>query len=278
MATRFRKSALILLLAVIASPAASQKIVFSAVSSEAIAERTKLVDRRDERRKQNLIQLFTEAGCDETKRSEQPVKGTRLPNLVCVLRGEDDSTIIVGAHYDHVEMGVGAVDNWSGVALLPSLFQSLKDSPRRHTFVFVGFTAEERGLVGSRSYVQQMNEEERGRTLAMVNLDSLGLAPTKVWQSHADRQLLEALISVAGAMDSPLQGVNVERVGSSDSESFARAKIPAITIHSVTTETLPIIHSMKDQISAIRQEDYYQTYRLVAGYLAFLDSFLPRPK
>ena len=34
-----------------------------------------------------------------------------------------------------------------GASLLPSLFQALKDAPRKHTFTFVGFTNEEKGLL-----------------------------------------------------------------------------------------------------------------------------------
>ena len=152
MAAPFRKITLILLLALLGAPALAQKIAFTVVSMDEIEARLKRVATKPERRKQNLVQLFEEAGCDETRRSEQHVRGVRFPNVICILRGSDDATIIVGAHYDYVEMGEGAADNWSGAALLPSLFQSLKDLPRRHTFVFVGFTDEEKGLVGSQFY------------------------------------------------------------------------------------------------------------------------------
>jgi hypothetical protein len=74
----------------------------------------------------------------------------------------------------------------------------------------------------------------------------------------------------------PIAGVNVERVGSSDSEQFAERKIPRITIHSFTQEAFNsrIIHTSKDKLSAMRLDDYYQTYRLLAPYVAFLDEFL----
>ena len=63
--------------------------------------------------------------------------------------GKLDSLIIVGGHFDLAESGRGVVDNWSGSSLLPSLYQSLKSVPRRHNFVFVGFTDEEKGMVGN---------------------------------------------------------------------------------------------------------------------------------
>ncbi|HLZ49334.1 MAG TPA: hypothetical protein VKP61_01160 [Candidatus Acidoferrum sp.] len=65
----------------------------------------------------------------------------------------------------------------------------------------------------------------------------------------------------------------MEAVGSSDSVQFAPANIPSITVHSLSQKTWDahILPTKKDVISAIRPDDYYQTYRLVAGYLAFLD-------
>jgi hypothetical protein len=72
-------------------------------------------------------------------------------------------------------------------------------------------------------------------------------------------------------MNLPLPGVNVDRVGKSDEEFFIQRKVPAIIVHSLTQETIPILHSPKDNYAAIRQQDYYDTYRLLSGYLALLD-------
>jgi Zn-dependent M28 family amino/carboxypeptidase len=42
--------------------------------------------------------------------------------------GESDSEIIVGGHFDFVDHGQGIVDDWSGVALLPSLYEAEKSN------------------------------------------------------------------------------------------------------------------------------------------------------
>jgi hypothetical protein len=65
--------------------------------------------------------------------------------------------------------------------------------------------------------------------------------------------------------------VNVHKVGRSDSDSFQDLKVPAICIHSVTTETFPILHTARDQMSAMHFDDYYNTYLLLRAYLAYLD-------
>ena len=108
----------------------------------------------------------------------------------------------------------------------------------------------------------------------MVNLDCLGLSPTKVWVKGSDRKLVAMLRGVAKALNLSLEGVNVDYVGTDDSQSFARRKIPSISIHSLTQETLPILHSIRDNLDAIRRGDYYDTYRLVAAYLPYLDNVL----
>src|SRR3974390_1145045 len=200
------------------------------------------------------------------------------PNVICVLPGETPEVIVVGAHTDKVtKAGDGVVDNWSGASLLPSLLFSLNGQRRHHTFVFIGFTAEEQGLVGSAYYVDHLTDQQRARIAAMVNLDSLGLGPTEVWASHADQALLDALAASATAARLPVSAMNVDNLGTADSESFARYHIPRITLHSVTFENWKILHSPQDTLKAIQMSDYYDSYHLIAEYLADLDETPGKP-
>lgn len=218
---------------------------------------------------------FAESGCQDANLSEQPLERKLPPNVICVLPGETQQVIVVGAHTDHVDnYGDGVVDNWTGASLLPSLLYSLSEQPRHHTFIFVGFAAEEKGLVGSAYYAAHLTGEQRARIDGMVNFDSLGLGPTEVWVTHADKPLLNALASVAAATKLPVSGMSVDGFGTADSESFARYSIPRITLHSVTQETWPILHSPRDRLSAIKMDDYYDSYHLIAAYLAYLDGIL----
>jgi hypothetical protein len=263
----------VLLLALLTACAAAQ-VQFQVLDREVIAARLEGFSRKNDQREAILKQMFMQSGCKDDKLSEQSVNNTLPPNLICVLPGETNAVILVGAHSDHVSAGDGVVDNWSGASLLPSLYYSLSNIPRKHTFVFVNFTAEEKGLVGSDFYAGKLSPEQRSKIEAMVNLDTLGLAPTEVWATHADTILLNALAGIANAMKLPVSVMNVDQVGTSDSESFAKYKIPRITIHSVTQETLPILHSSKDKLNEIKMDDYYASYRLMVGYLAFLDTDL----
>jgi Iap family predicted aminopeptidase len=257
----------------LAALAGGQGISVRVLSRETIEKRLGAYTKKNETREPAMKVLFEEAGCKDAAIAEQTVKGVKAPNLVCTLKGSTDSEIIVGAHFDLVERGNGVVDNWSGASLLPSFYQALSELTTRHTFVFVAFTGEERGLLGSRSFVKQLGDE-KSRIRAMVNLDTLGLGQTMVWLSHSDEMLARWLSVTSQMMTIPIGVVNVEKIGSSDSESFRERHIPAITIHSLTQKTIPVLHSREDTIAAIRMDDYYQTYKLLCGYLAILDQKL----
>ena len=233
-----------------------------------------MVQQKLAERRATLQRMFEEVGCEGERLSEQRVHHSKEPNLVCALPGDGAGDIVVGGHFDAADTGTGAVDDWSGAALLPSLYQSLKTLPRHHRFVFIGFAGEELGLEGSREYVKRLSREQKANIRAMVNLECLGLALPKVWQSRADKRLLTFYAQSAAALDLPVAGVNVERVGDDDSHAFLDAKVPVITIHSITQETFGILHSKRDNLSAIHPDEYYAAYRLAAAYLAYLDTAL----
>ena len=243
------------------------------LSKELIEKRLRAYTVKNATREPAMRALFEDAGCKNDSLSEQSVKGTKSPNLICTLKGTTDSTIVVGAHFDLVEKGQGVVDNWSGSSLLPSFYQGLNESSRKHTFVLVAFTGEEQGLLGSRSFVKQLGTQ-RSLVKAMVNLDTLGLGMTQIWLSHSDRNLAIWLAGLAKQMNIPLGAVDVEKVGTTDSETFREKKIPAITVHTLTQSTLHILHSPADTIEAIHMDDYYKSYKLLITYLLALDDLV----
>jgi len=234
------------------------KVVKSRLESGRVAPRA---------REATIGELFKTAGC--------PIEEQRIDkhagNVICTLPGQTGSTVVIGGHYDFAEYGEGIVDDWSGVSLLPSLYQSLLNLPRRHTYVFVAFGGEEKGLAGSSQYVKNLTPEQKTSLRAFVNIECLGLTPVKVWTHRSTPALVLRLSEVAHAIGITLQGVNVDRVGDDDTHPFFNAHVPVISIHSVTQETLPILHSKKDRLDAIHFDDYYNAYKLLAHYLAYLD-------
>jgi hypothetical protein len=249
-------------------------ITFAPISKEVIETRLRSAPDNNSAREEKLKSLFEEAGCSGDAIQEQTVKDVKAPNVMCVLPGESTSVIAVTAHFDHVDKGRGIVDNWSGASMLPSIFQSLRDTKRRHTIRFIGFTGEEKGLLGSRYYVEHLTKDQRVEIKAAVNIDSLGLSSTKVEITRGDPALIQALVTVARNLDLPVSGMNVHAVGRSDSDSFQDRHIPTVAVHSVTNETLAVLHTERDQMEAIKLDDYYASYRLMAAYVAYLDAAL----
>ena len=260
-------------IALITATVFADTIQYSPVSREVVEARLTSYVTKNDRREPALRKIFEDAGCRDENLSEQSVKSLKAPNLVCAMKGSLDGEIVVGAHFDLVTNGDGVVDNWTGASLLPSLYEGFAHIPRRHTFLFVAFSGEEEGLVGSKAFVGRLNVTHEN-VRAMVNMDTLGLAETEVWTSHADPTLLRLIQVAAATTNLPLSGMNVDAVRSTDSESFREKKIPAITIHSLTLATLSLLHSPKDRIEAVHREEYYRTYRLVLAYLAVLDQKL----
>jgi putative aminopeptidase FrvX len=266
--------AVISLLACAVPAPAQDKFQFFPVEKEVVLKRVQVVPQKNELRAESIKDLFAEAGCADSV-SEQKLAHSKYSNIICRLPGETDETIIVGAHYDKVTDGTGAIDNWTGAALLSSLYEGLaKQTKRRHTFLFVAFCEEETGMAGSKFYVSRMTKGDVANTKAMVNMDTLGLSSTKIWVHRADKSLVQALLTVAATLNLPASEVDVEQVGTTDSESFATTHIPRITIHSVMQDNISILHTKRDTLKELHPDDYYDTYRLISGYLVYVDQLV----
>jgi hypothetical protein len=181
---------------------------------------------------------------------------TELKNVLGVLEGSGPTaheTVVIGAHYDHVgrggvgsrspgtnEIHNGADDNASGTASLLELarrFAAMKGQlPRR--VVFIAFTAEESGLIGSARYCREPVFPLES-TVAMLNLDMVGrlddgrliiygTGTSKVWDPLIDRFAAE----IGGFKVSK----QPEGFGPSDHSSFYAKKIPVLHFFTGTHE------------------------------------------
>jgi hypothetical protein len=250
-----------------------RRVDVSELPAATIQERLHAVERVNGLRAEVVERLFRQAGCGEGLR-RLTAADSYPQNIVCSLSGHSDQRIVVGAHYDKVEAGEGAVDNWTGAALLPSLYESLRPSEREHSYDFIAFTAEEHGLVGSRGYVAQLSPEERSRIAVMVNMDSLGLGATNIDPDVSDRKAYCFFMASAASLGVPARSATASGLGKSDYWPFRLARIPAVSIHSITLESFRLLHTERDRLDAVKPEAYYQSYRLLAFYLALLDQGL----
>ncbi len=113
-----------------------------------------------------------------------------VKNVLALLPGEGplaEELVVLGAHYDHLGLGGfgslapgkrevhnGADDNASGTTVLLEVARRLaRLGPQKRSILFIAFTAEERGLIGSAYYVNHPVLPLK-KTVAMINLDMVG--------------------------------------------------------------------------------------------------------
>jgi len=197
-------------------------------------------------------------------------KYPKAENLVVVKKGESAEKIVLGAHYDKVKNGCGAVDNWTGVVALVHLYRTLKNVPTRKTLVFIGFGNEEAGLVGSRAMTKGFSKEQAAEYCAMINIDSLGLTSPQVADNMSTRKLGEFVGQVANEMGIPFSHASVKRADS-DSSAFVAKNIPAVTIHGMSSEFRKVLHTPEDQPSKVNPTSVYLGYKLALEMVMRLD-------
>jgi hypothetical protein len=192
------------------------------------------------------FQSFT-VGRDAPAARQGRTGGLVGKNVIGILPGRDpvlrNQTLVLGAHYDHLGLGGfgsldpdstglvhnGADDNASGVAGLIQVAARLAASPPARTVVFIAFSGEELGLLGSAYYVKEPIYPLAG-TLAMVNLDMVGRLRNGhliVYGARSAKEfpaLLDSLNWYAG-FDLKAQG---DGYGPSDQSSFYAAKRPVL--------------------------------------------------
>ena len=165
-------------------------------------------------------------------------------NVVAVIEGDGshgDETVVIGAHYDHLGRGRGtkfagqvfngADDNASGVALLLEIAShyTAQTAPPSRRVVFIAFSGEERGLLGSAHYVAHPLVP-LDQTVAMFNFDMVGRL--------ADNRLIIQGTETAGSFRALVDRVNQGHgfdlqavpggMGPSDHASFYGQQVPVL--------------------------------------------------
>lgn len=163
-------------------------------------------------------------------------------NVLAYLDNKAEHTVVIGAHYDHLGYGGegslyrdtlkaihnGADDNASGTALMLDLARKLKGKNSNNNYLFMAFSGEEMGLLGSNYFVKNPSIDSKAVSY-MINLDMVG----KLKQ--------DSTLAVYGVGTSPLfkQVLNSHNdkfklvmsesgVGPSDHTSFYLADIPVL--------------------------------------------------
>jgi Iap family predicted aminopeptidase len=222
----------------------------------------------DAERMDAVKDLFLKVGANASDLEVENFKHAN--NVVLRKRGQSPETIVIGAHYDKVASGCGALDNWTGVVTVAQVFRTLRDVPLKKTVIFVGFGGEEEGLFGSKGMAAAIDKNLTGQYCAMINIDSLGLATPQVLDNTSSKKLIQLADGVAKEMKMPFSHATVEGADA-DSSSFIAHKIPAVTIHGLSKDWAAILHSRNDQASRVNVNSVYLGYRLALAMLIKVD-------
>ena len=225
-------------------------------------------------------------------------------NIVAVLPGKDsrlrNEYIVVGAHYDHLGMGgegsgsrrpdtlgvhPGADDNASGDAVVLALARHFKKNRPSRSLVFVFFGAEEQGIVGSKSFVEWMKQEDDRRInlpadikgiVAMVNLDMVGrmrdssLSVSGTGTSTEFKAMAEAAAERNGLHVS----CTPDGYGPSDQASLVAADIP---VFNLTTGGHMEYNTLADVPSTLNYDGMQQALAFAQDLVAQLASMPEAP-
>jgi hypothetical protein len=173
-------------------------------------------------------------------------------NIVALLPGSDpassDEIVIVGAHYDHLGQGGvgslapgvdaihnGADDNASGVAALLHVASLLAAEPPARPVLFIAFTGEESGLLGSAHWAGRPTVPIAGAR-AMLNMDMVGRLEDRplIVYGTGTAEEWEAMLRPAGAAAGIELAFQPEGYGPSDHTSFYTRDIPVLHFFSNT--------------------------------------------
>jgi Zn-dependent M28 family amino/carboxypeptidase len=259
-------AALVFFLTVI--PTGAQDSSFKVSTPEQIKEDFSIVPCENKKRLEAVKTLFERAGVPSSDVTIEKYKD--VENFVWTKKGESSEKIVVGAHYDKVADGCGALDNWTGVVTLSHLYRTLKDVPLKKTLVLVAFGEEEKGLIGSRAMTKGISKDQAAEYCAMINIDSLGLGPPQVADNMSSKKLGQFTEDLAKKMKMPFAHASIEGADS-DSGPFIEKKIPAVTIHGMSNEWSKILHSGNDQVSKVNAVSVYLAYRLILAMVVDLD-------
>ncbi len=207
-------------------------------------------------------------------------KNYRTQNVLGYVKGKvnPDSFIVFTAHYDHLgQMGKtvyfpGANDNASGVAMLLSLarYYSQPDHQPNYSIVFMAFSGEEVGLLGSRFYVEHplfpLN-----RIKFLTNMDILGTG---------DEGIMVVNATVYDAPFKKLQQLNTTgnylaavkprgKAAISDHYFFTEAKIPSFYIY--TLGGIKAYHDTCDRRETLPLTEFEDLFSLLRDFTNWED-------
>lgn len=185
--------------------------------------------------------------------------------------------IVIGAHHDHLgafkgrgdTVYNGANDNASGVGALLELVGafSRSDAIPERNLLFVTFSAEEEGLLGSKNFIAQ-NMPPAETIRYMVNIDMIGQNPANplyMYTTGITARLRNALLDLNSEGLVISHREHIPEGYTSDNEVFASKGIPTIFFSSAVNDDY---HTVTDQAEKL---DYHSMQKVVRFIYRVID-------
>ena len=212
-----------------------------------------------------------------TRRSKEKITSA---NIIGVLEGKSkkDEYVIISAHYDHLGMKKsgdgdliynGANDDASGVTGVLALAEYFKKVGNERTIVFVAFTAEEMGLIGSTHFGKGI---DASKFVAGINLEMIGktpsFGPNTAWLTGFERsdfgKIVQKNLAGTGYQLFPDPYKNYNLFFRSDNASLARLGVPSHTFSTTAIDTDKDYHKVSDEAETLNMTVITQTIQAVA--------------
>jgi len=217
----------------------------------------------------------------ETYRQVFKKKDLSLFNIIGFLEGKSkkDELIVISAHYDHLGIKKsdegdvifnGANDNASGVAAVLALAEYLSEKNyNERSVLFVAFTAEEMGLIGSNYFGKNINPE---KIIAGINIEMIGkespFGPKTAWITGFERsdfgKIIQQNLINSNYKVYPDPYVNFNLFFRSDNASLARLGVPAHTFSTSPMDKDLDYHKVSDEASTLDPYTISETIKAIA--------------
>ena len=213
-----------------------------------------------------------------------------LFNLIGVLEGKSrrNEIVVVSAHYDHLGIGKdsvkgdsiynGANDDASGVAAVLALAAYFKKkNSNERTIIFVAFTAEELGLVGSNYFGTTINPT---KIIAGINIEMIGkeasFGPKTAWLSGFERSdfgtIIQKNLQGSGYSLHPDPYPHFNLFFRSDNASLAKLGVPAHTFSTTQIDIDKDYHQVTDNPETLDTKTITETIKAIAiGVTSIID-------
>jgi hypothetical protein len=237
------------------------------ILQQGTAGRTTLRGLQEELNRTGVSKSMSIDGLAQMKWTSVLETGT-LFNVISIIRGytTGDEAVLIGAHRDHFgqQAGLlfaGADDNASGTAVLlevARVFALAPAAPKR-SILFLSFSGEEQGLLGSRLYVSQPIVP-LPKTIGMINVDHAGIGNGRltVGVTGFEKSTAEGIGKIARLSD------KLDLFGyfpGGDHVPFKEAGVPTITVVSGGIHTN--FHQATDTVNTINPEILQSVARYV---------------